>query len=162
MPSRLSLRNFEEFQKRCQDLEGVGTAIDRQLATHVPRAADAIWSPETALKYAASRLDRAALGGARVRASGRSVTMTGATSPRVPGLWAPVEFGAGGDKVTTYTRRGRKGGTHAVTRHTQRQLPARNAKGRVLYRSGAEAMRRFYRLIGSTVVRTIHETLEGK
>ena len=162
MPSRISLRNFDEFQKRCQDLADVGTEIRKELGTHVPRQAPAIWNPQESMRFAKSRLDRAALGGARVRASDKSVSMFGATSPKVKGIWREVEFGDGKKDFKTYTRRSPKGKVHQVTRRTQNQLPDRNRKGRVLYKAGAESMNRFARLIGQTVVRTIHEVLEGR
>lgn len=48
-------------------------------------------------------------------------------------LVRPVEFGGHRERVSTYTTRSRKGRPYRVTRHTQRQLPWRVEKGRLMY-----------------------------
>ena len=71
-------------------------------------------------------------------------------------------FGADQDTVTTYERRGSKGGQHRVTRHTSRGLPPRRRKGRVVFPAAAEMGRRLASLFVQTIVRGIYEASEGK
>lgn len=163
MTSRLRLRDWDALDQRAAAMEGVDAKIKSALSTHVPSIAARIWTPSTTMKYARSRMDRAALGGARVRSSARSTTLFGATSPSLPkAVSAPVEFGDGRQTKETYTRRYKGGKAHQVTRNTQAQLPARNNKGRVVYRYGKEAIRRLMSAYAQTIKRTISETLEGK
>ncbi|MFI6424749.1 hypothetical protein [Promicromonospora sp. NPDC050880] len=161
MPSKLRLRDWDAFYQRAAQMEDVGTEVTKALGAHVPTIASAVWSDSTVLKYATGPQDRMALSGSRVRASARSTRFTGATRSRLGDDWPAVEFGSTGQKVTTYT--GRRGSTRfPVRRHTQRQLPARSRPGRVLFRYGKEAVRRVLSAYAQTIVRTIHETLDGR
>lgn len=76
--------------------------------------------------------------------------------------WAAVEFGANGDRVTTYDRKSKSGGTHKVRRHTTRQLPRRNPKGRIAYPAFGELGPRLVSLWVQTIVRRVHEAFEGR
>ncbi|MCB7135360.1 hypothetical protein [Cellulosimicrobium marinum] len=162
MPSKLRLRDWDQLYQRAAKMEGADARIRAALSAHVPSIAGRVWTNSTVMKYAQSPMDRAALAGTRVRSSARSTTLSGATAPtiRVPAY--AVEFGDSNHTKQTYSRRSRRGGTHRVTRNTQAQLPARNAKGRVVYRYGKEAVKRLMSAYGQTVVRTLHELLEGK
>lgn len=161
MLSKLRLRDWDEFYRRAAQMEDVGTEVTKALGSHVPTIASSVWSDSTVLKYAATPLDRMALSGSRVRSSARSTTFTGATRSRLGDDWPAVEFGSTGEKVTTYT--GRRGSTRfPVRRHTQHQLPGRDRSGRVLFRYGKEAVRRILSAYAQTIVRTIHETLDGR
>ena len=161
MPSKLRLRDWDQFYQRAAQMEDVGTEVTKATGAHVPTIASAVWSDSTVLKYATGPQDRMALSGSRVRASARSTTFRGATRSRLGDDWPAVEFGSTGQKVTTYTgRRGTK--RFPVRRHTQRQLPARDRSGRVLFRYGKEAVRRVMSAYAQTIVRTIHEVLDGR
>ena len=163
MTTKLRLRDWDQLYQRAAKMEGADARVRAALSSHVPTIASRIWTPSTVLTYAETRMDRAALAGARVRSSARSTTFTGATAPRIPGLDpAAVEFGDGNHQAVTYSRRSRRGGTHQVTRNTQAQLPARNRRGRVVYRYGKEAVRRVMSAYAQTIVRTLSEILEGK
>ena len=161
MPSKLRLRDWDQFYQRAAQMEDVGTEVTKTLGAHVPPIASAVWSDSTVLKHAAGPQDRMALSGSRVRSSARSTTLTGATSSRLRNIWPAFEFGSTGQKVTTYM--GRRGTNRfPVRRHTQRQLPARDRSGRVLFRYGKEAVRRVMSAYAQTIVRTIHEVLDGR
>lgn len=161
MPSKLRLRDWDQFYQRATRMEDVGTEVTKTLGAHVPAIASTVWSDSTVLKHATGPQDRMALSGSRVRASSRSTTFTGATRSRLGNDWPAVEFGSIGQKVTTYM--GRRGTNRfPVRRHTQRQLPARDRSGRVLFRYGKEAVRRVMSAYAQTIVRTIHEVLDGR
>lgn len=74
--------------------------------------------------------------------------------------WQAIEFGAPPDKVTTYDRRSPSGGTHKVTRHTTRQLPARAPKGHVVYPAVKAFVPRLVSLWVQTIVRTYYDAAE--
>lgn len=76
--------------------------------------------------------------------------------------FAHWEFGGDRNKVTTYDRKSRKGGTHQVTRHTARQLPARVRAGRVAYPAFAESAPRMVSLWVQLIVKTYSDAAEGK
>lgn len=161
MPSKLRLRDWDQFYQRAAQMEDVGTEVTKALGAHVPGIASTVWSDSTVLKHATTPQDRMALSGSRVRASARSTTFTGATRSRLGDDWPAVEFGSTGQKVATYM--GRRGALRfPVRRHTQRQLPARDKRGRVLFRYGAEAVRRVMSAYAQTIVRTIHDVLDGR
>ncbi|WP_353708985.1 hypothetical protein ABRQ22_06690 [Cellulosimicrobium sp. ES-005] len=163
MPAKLRLRDWDQLYQRAAKMEGADARVRAALTTHVPSIAARIWTDSSALRYATTRMDRAALAGTKVRSSARSTTFTGATRPRIPGLDpGAVEFGDGRHTPTTYRRRSRNGGTHQVTRNTQAQLPRRDRRGRVIFRYGREAIRRQMSAYAQTIARALHELLEGK
>jgi hypothetical protein len=160
--SKLRLRDWDVLLQRAAAMEGVDTQIRADLERHVPPIAARIWTESAVLKYAETRMDRAALGGTRVRSSARSTTFTAATRPTIDVPYWAVEFGDRNRTKTTYSRRSPRGRQHQVTRDTQAQLPARRPRGRVVYRYGVEAVRRLMSAYAQTIARTLHQTLEGK
>ena len=74
--------------------------------------------------------------------------------------WAPVEFGANREKVTTYQRRSPKGTMHQVTRHTARQLPPRRRAGWVAYPALAETIPRMLSLWAQLIIKKYAEAAE--
>jgi len=105
--------------------------------------------------------------GARV-APGNPLTLIAASSRRplsgglVPDAQARVfEFGTNDrQKVAEYERSGRRSKAHKVKRHTQRQLPWRNDKGRVIYQAAADVAPRITSLWVQIIVRRIYEAHE--
>jgi hypothetical protein len=162
MPSTLRFRDLSATDQRLAKMENVGSEITKALGAHVPAIAARVWSEPQVLQHARSRMDRAALAGARVRSSARSTTIRAATNPRIPAPWWALEFGDGQRTKETYRRRSQHGGTHQVTRNTQAQLPGRNRKGRVVYRYMGPAVARILAAYAETAVRTIHDAAEGK
>ncbi|QUC01102.1 hypothetical protein [Cellulosimicrobium cellulans] len=162
MPATLRLRDFSVTDQRLARMEDVSAEIRRALGAHVPSIAASVWTEPQVLRHARSPMDRAALAGSRVRASARSTTLTAATSPRIPAPWWSVEFGDGRQTTETYSRRSPGGGFHQVTRNTQAQLPARNNRGRVVYRYMDPAVKRILSAYSQTIARTLHDAAEGK
>ncbi|KFD43153.1 hypothetical protein IU11_14015 [Cellulosimicrobium sp. MM] len=162
MTSKLRLRDWDQLYQRAAKMEGVDAEIRSALSRHVPSIAASVWTQPKVLQAARTRMDRAALAGTAVRASARSTTLRAATSPRIPVPAYAVEFGDGNNTKETYTRRSPKSRTHRVTRNTQAQLPRRDRRGRVVFKYGAEAVRRLMSAYAQTIARTLHETLEGK
>lgn len=156
-----------------RELRAAASAVKlarRDIANDIARATRATMNPvwRDAVSSRARRpVDAAVLGkGARI-ASGNPPAMVAATSTRklsgglVPGSDFPGwEFGADRNRVTTYSRRSRGGGTHQVTRHTSRQMPARTPKGRVVYPAVKAMGPRLAALWVSIVVRKFAEAFE--
>lgn len=159
MTSKIRLRDWDVLYQRAAKMEGVDELIRNDLEAEVPDVARDVWTDAKVLTYARTPQDRMALAGSRVRSSARSTTLTGAT--RGPRWWYAVEFGDAVPQFRTY--QGRRGSNRfPVTRRTQEQLPARNTKGRVLYKYGREAMKNVVDAYRNTVVDTLTRTLEGR
>lgn len=96
---------------------------------------------------------------AAVAASGNK-KLSGGGTPN--SLGRAFEFGAvNRNAVRGYDRKNRKtGGTHKVTRHTQRQLPAATRQGRVIYPAFAEFAPRMVTLWVKLVVRKTYDAFE--
>lgn len=77
--------------------------------------------------------------------------------------WHAIEFGADRNAKRTYDRKSKNGGTHRVTRHTRRQLPARTQQGHVVYPAFAEMIPRVISLWVQLIVRKYAEAAgEGR
>ena len=79
---------------------------------------------------------------------------------RQGGFPRETEFGAQREAWETYTRKSRKGGTHNVTRRTQRQFPAVRRKGYVFGPTARNMIPRIASLWVQTIYRTVHEVIE--
>jgi len=72
-----------------------------------------------------------------------------------------TEFGAYREDFATYQRKSRRaGGTHKVTRRTQRQFWHYTKQGHVVYPTARNLIPRIAALWISTIWRTVHEELE--
>ena len=162
MASKLRLRDWDQLLQRAAAMEGADARIRADLGKHVPPIAERIWTESAVLRYAETRMDRAALAGTRVRSSARSTTLAAATRPRIDAPWWAVELGDRNKTKTTYSRRSPRGRQHSVSRNTQAQLPDRNPRGRVVLRYGREAMSRLMSAYAQTLARTLHDILEGR
>lgn len=117
---------------------------------------------------ATSHMDTRVLAkGARI-ASGNPPTAIAANSTRKIGRLTPAEdfagweFGAERNAYSTYERRSPKGTVHTVRRRTQRHLPPRTPKGRVVYPAFAEIAPRMVSLWLQIIVKTVYDAAEGK
>lgn len=162
MTSKLRLRDWDVLLQRAAAMEGVDTQIRADLERYVPPIAARIWTETEVLRYAETRMDRAALRGTSVRSSARSTTLRAALSPTIDAPWWSVELGDGNKTTTTYSRRSVRGRQHQVTRNTQNQLPARRSRGRVVLRYGVAAKRRLMSAYAQTIARTLHDVIEGR
>lgn len=145
--------------------------MDRETAKNIRRFTKSEMDPawrQAVAEHARTSLDHAVLAStARLAVSDQNVTLksasvgrslSGGLSPKAD--FAAVEFGVNRDKTATYTATSRKGKPFKVTRHTQRQMPPRVRKGRVVYPAAADIIPRLASLWVQTVVRTFHEQLE--
>jgi len=150
-------------------------AVDRTVRNEINRTTRAeggtIWKDEIAGRLGGMpRVDQLVLGGPRYKA-GNPFSVSSATRTRaLSGGLVPTarakgfEFGTDNrEKTSTYTRRNRDGsGSHTVTRRTTRHLPNRAPNGRVIWPAAAATGPRLTSLWVQTIVRIIHDALEGK
>lgn len=148
--------------------------MDRDLAREIRRAIKGVgqaeWQ-EAVRGYTATGLEVAVLANtARIAVSDQNVTLTSASIGRSLSGGAkpsevvkPTEFGAGQDRVATYTATSKKGKSYQVrNRHTTRQFRAPNRKGYAVYQAAAGIIPRMAALFVQTTVRTFYERFEGK
>lgn len=126
-----------------------------------------VWRDAVASR-ARTRMDAAVFGkGARIAAGNPARAVAASSRRALSGGFTPdrdgraLEFGVDRNKESTYSRRSRNG-THQVTRHTRRGLPARNRRGRVVYPAFAEFGPRLTSMWVQIVVRNIHKALEER
>jgi hypothetical protein len=154
-------------------LKATDKGIRKDISTTTRTTLNPIWREAIATHAAGSRMDYKVFGtGARVAAGNPSKAVSTSsrralrkgTNPFIPNeMGRMLEFPPSIDvKPTTYTRRSKNGGTHKVTRHTMRGLPARRKGGRVVYPAWADTAPRMVSLWVQIVVRNIHESLEKK
>lgn len=149
-------------------------AMDRGLAKEIRRATvstmNPVWRGEVQAHARTGMDDRVIAKGARIKGGNPPEAIAASSRRALSGGLVPVEgwpafeFGTTNRlRRTTYRRRNRKsGGTHTVTRRASRQLPARNAKGRVGYAAFAEVGPRMVALWVQLVVKKVHDALEGR
>ncbi|AYN55950.1 hypothetical protein QEX65_gp09 [Arthrobacter phage Noely] len=109
--------------------------------------------------------------GARVTPGNPAVAMAATSRRPLSGGLVPdnrdqavaFEFGSPErQKLETYTRKSERGRRHQVTRHTKRQLPMVNRKGRVVYAAWRDIAPRIIALDAQTIARRIYLAFEGK
>lgn len=74
--------------------------------------------------------------------------------------WPLVEFGVGGNRQTTYTRRSKNGGSHKVTRHTMTGWPRRIRTGRIATPAAGDLIPRIRSYWIQSVIRTLADALD--
>lgn len=146
-------------------------AIDKDTRTDISRETRGTLNPvwrDAVASRARTRMDAATFGkGARIAAGNPARAVAASSRRALSGGFTPdrdgraLEFGVDRGKESTYRRKS-KHGTHTVTRHTRRGLPARNRKGRVVYPAFAEFGPRLTSMWVQIVVRNIHKALEER
>lgn len=147
-------------------------AADRDLRARINAATRDEIGPEwvhAVNQHAVRSLDRKVIASsARIKAGNPPVAVAATSTRKLRGglvpaqQWAPIEFGGTFNKVTTYTRRSPKGRMHKVTRHTARQLPARQRSGRVAFPAFADIAPRAVSLWVSIIVKVYNDAVNGE
>lgn len=166
----ISVRDHRELRATVIAFSRLPSTIRTEINRATRSQVNPIWQGEIAA-HSRTSMDALVLAkGARVKA-GNPPVLQAATSTRAIGRdrrlkpaeqWAPYEFGANKNKVTTYDRKTQHGRQAKVTRHTTRQLPTRIRQGRVVYPAAKAAIPRIASLWVQTVVRCVHEAAERK
>lgn len=163
---------------RVQDNRALEAAVlalkvmDRDLRNDINRSTKAVLDPiwkQAVADNATTELDRLVIvKGARVK-GGNPPEAIAATSRKALGggmvpqdLWPVIEFGGHYNKVTTYQSTSPKGRKYRVTRHTARQVPARDRSGRVAFAALAQVTPRVVSLWVQMIVAKTYEAIEGR
>lgn len=165
---RISVWDSRELQAAILGLKRADRAIVREVGKHTRRIVVPEWRKAVA-EEAQTRLEhRVLVDTARAKVSSQNVVLTSATVGRKlrggfdpKTMTAAAEFGGQPNRVT-YDRRSPKGTRHQVTRNTHAQLGRFNRKGRVVYPAARRMIPRIASLWVQTIVRTFHESIEGK
>jgi len=147
-------------------MRGLERPVVREINTRTRDELGPLWKSLVEL-HAQQHVDFQVLAkGARLKPGNPPQVIAASSRRRMAGGLIPAEqfhireFGGTRDALTTYSRRGRRGGTHQVTRHTARQLPPRYRKGRVVWPAFAEFAPRAVSLWVQTVVRTVMDAVD--
>jgi hypothetical protein len=164
----ISVRGDDRLKAAVLAVAAANRDLRRDINAATTSTIGPVWASEVTAR-AVTTLDRAALAkGARIKGGNPPSAVAASSTRKLKGglipadTWAPLEFGANRGKVTTYKRRGRKGGTHTVKRHTTRQLPARTRSGRVVMPAFAEVAPRTVSLWVSLVVKVYNDAVNGE
>lgn len=164
----LSVRGSRELRAAVLALRAARREVRNDINRATRQIMNPVWRTLVASR-ARTALDRRVLDtGVRVAPGNPPALVAAGSRRRLPGglvpaeQWHAVEFGANREKVTTYSRRSPSGGTHQVRRHTARQLPARNRKGRVVHPAVADIAPRLAALWVQLIVRKFSDAAEGK
>lgn len=164
----LRIGDHRELQAAVLALKALPRSLDKDVRKITVSTMNPEWRSAVE-ERAVTRLDRAVLAkGARIQGGNPPTMIAASSNRRLTGGMVPsesnmgVEFGSRGDRITTYNRRSPSGGTHRVRRHTARQLPRRNVKGRVVFAAARELTPRFAALWVQYIVRRVHEAFEGR
>lgn len=142
----------------------VRTEINQATRTH----ANPIWTGEVSRNVRTPMDQKMLAASARVKAGNPPVLQAAQSTRAIGGRlrpaenWQGWEFGTDRNKVSTYNRKSKNGGTHKVVRHASRHMPSATRNGRVIYPAAANSIPRFASLWVQTVVRIVHEASEGK
>lgn len=170
MAVRVSIDSDRKFQAVALALR----LMDKDLRRDINKAArdtmNPVWQGLVKLEAQSPGTYAVLVPGTRVAAGNPPSARAGSSTRKLSGGGIPAdlahhyEFGVGNpDQMgKPYQRKNRKtGGTHTVTRRTMRQLPKREAKGRVVYPAFAEMGPRLASLWVQIVVRKTHEAFEA-
>lgn len=165
---RVNVSGVREARLAATALRAVDRDLRREINAQTRTVVNPVWRTEvrdhTRTCQDATILEK----GARV-ATGARPRLVAASSRRalsgglVPSEeWQAWEFGTSAKGVKTrYRRRSQNGGSHIVLRRTRRQVPNRNAKGRVLYPAVREVLPRVAALWSQTAVYLTFKALRG-
>jgi hypothetical protein len=162
----LSVRGSRELKAVSLALKAARGDVRNDINKATRATLGPVWKAEVASRARTSMDRRVLAQGARILAGNPPVLVAASSTRRLKGglipaeSWAGIEFGASGDDVTTYTSTSTKGKAYKVTRHTERQLPPRYRKGRVVFPASAEIAARATALWVQLVVRVFNEAVE--
>lgn len=162
-----SVHARREFQAVTLALRLMGKELRKDINTATRTTLNPTW--KSLVEIHAQRHDdtKILVPGTRIAAGNPPAAVAASGTKRLKGGGTPnslgraYEFGAvNRNAVRSYDRKSKNGGTHKVTRHTQRQLPAATRQGRVIYPAFADFAPRMVSLWVQIVVRKTHEAFE--
>jgi hypothetical protein len=164
VPSVYALR---EFQAVVLALRLMGKELRKDINTATRTTLNPTWKALVEMHAQRHQDTKILVPGARIAAGNPPAAIGASGNKSLKGGGTPnmlghaFEFGSvNRNVVRTYDRKSKNGGTHTVTRHTQRQLPAATRHGRVIYPAFADFAPRMVSLWVQIVVRKTHEAFE--
>lgn len=128
-----------------------------------------IWREETKANIGANNISQKVFKSGNTVKAGASITLRASGSKKklsgtgvASDLILAAEFGAKRQNAyTKYNRRSPKGTSHTVLRRASRQSPAYRRGGYVIYPASSKAIKRITSLSVQTVMKKIHDSVEG-
>ena len=164
----LSVEDHRALQAAVLALKAMDRTLRSDINRETKRMLDPVWKSAVA-GNATSELDRVVVvKGSRVKAGNPPIAVAASSRKALSGglvpqdRWPIIEFGGTYNKVTTYQSTSPKGRKYSVTRHTARQLPARQRSGRVAYKALAQVTPRVVSLWVQMIVAKTYEAIEGR
>ncbi|MBD8077696.1 hypothetical protein [Cellulosimicrobium arenosum] len=165
---RVNVSGVREARLAATALRNVDRDLRREINAQTRTVVNPVWKGAVEAHARTGQDTRILAKGTRV-ATGAKPRLVAASSKRafsgglVPAYdWKSWEFGTKAKGVKTrYRRRSRNGGSHIVLRRTRKQVPSRNAKGRVLYPAVDEVLPRVASLWSQTAVYLTFKALKG-
>lgn len=161
---RIDVRGSSELQTMVLAINRSQLEVQRAIRTFTKARITRPWLDEIN-ERAATTLERRVISATatvavsnqniRIQSASKGRTMSGGLNPKTD--YAAVEFGGAREKQVRYSRQGKR-----VTRHTARQLRARNTKGYVFYPAATKMIPRLASLWVQTVVKTYADIFDGK
>jgi hypothetical protein len=161
---RIDVRGSQELQDIVLAINRSETAVKRAIRSYTKSELTRPWL-EAINERASTTLERRVISATatvavsdqniRIQSAAKGRKLSGGLDPKND--YAPVEFGASREKVTSYRRKGAK-----VTRHTARQMKGRKAQGYVFYPAASEMIPRLAKLWVQSVVKIYGDIFDGK
>lgn len=158
---RLDVRQSPELTAFIQGLAVMPKEVNAQIRAHSKGVIVPEWKKGLAERAPARIFFDRLVNTGTAYVSDRNVRLV-AGSDRAKGFPRETEFGAYREDYTSYVRRSRKGGSHKVTRRTQRQFWHYKKGGWVVYPTVSDMIPRIASLWVQTGLRTIGDLIDGK
>lgn len=167
----VSVRNAPaELRAAVLAMKRADSVVRRDVSARMRESMNPAWRAEVTERTPAGLAGRLLNVGVRIT-GGNPPQLVAASSRRKVGNggtltpdtnWPGWEYGASGDDEKTYTTRSRAGTAYKVTRHTERQMPARRRNGRVLGPAVQAILPRVAAYWTQSVIRAFMDAAEGK
>jgi len=144
-------------------LENLGDDIQQLIRSSSQQQLSAGWEEEVNARPGYNDQQRRIVGaGASVLAYNGGLAVGTGGQGKLGHLTREFEFGTlNQDAFTTYTRKGRKGGSHQVTRRARRQIPTRSQTGWIAYPAAGRWSMRAFSMFLQIVVKASHDAIDG-
>lgn len=165
----ISIHESRELKAAIFALKGMNRELRNTINRETTKTFNPVWKNEVQSRAKTPMDTKVLAKGARI-SGGTPPTMFSATSKRrmrgglVPAeSWRGFEFGSDSkNNKRTYTGTSPKGKKYEINRRTQRQMPSRNLKGRMVYPAVAEVAPRIASLWVQLVVKKTMDAIEGR
>lgn len=162
----IDVRSSRELQAIVLALKVADRDVQKQIRAQARRVIVPAWK-QGLTERATTRMETRLAGTGRARVSNQTVVLQaagvrGSKTADMRALGRAVEFGADRQKFSSYTRKGRKGGSYPVRRRVQTGYRPPRRNGYVVFPTATALIPRLASLWVQTAVRGLYEAMEGR